>query len=100
MRGCLLRWKPVEVPSTWERPPLGFPQKFTCPRMSVGYAGVLPIRGQAPAYRTMLLGICPVPNPNRRLSSDPASFQDVRERAGIWSGTYSSLKLPQKLKKL
>ncbi len=57
MRGCLLRWKPVEVPSTWERPPLGFPQKFTCPRMSVGYAGVLPIRGQAPAYRTTLLGI-------------------------------------------
>ena len=60
-RGCLLRWKPVEVSSTWERPPLGSPQKFTCPRMSVGYAGVLPIRGQAPAYRTKLLGIRPTP---------------------------------------
>ncbi len=57
---------------------VGGSQKFTCLRM----------------------GIRPVPNPNRRLSSDLASFQDVREGAEIWSGTYSSLKLPQKLKKL
>ncbi len=35
MRGCHLRWKPVEVPSTWERPPLGKPQMFTCPRMGI-----------------------------------------------------------------
>ncbi len=28
-----------------------------CPRMSVGYAEVFPIRGQASAYRTTLLGI-------------------------------------------
>ena len=30
-----------------------------CPRMSVGYAEVFPIRGQASAYRTTLLGINP-----------------------------------------
>ena len=31
--------------------------QIVCPRMSVGYAEVLPFRGQASAYRTTLLGI-------------------------------------------
>ena len=31
VRGCLLRWKPVEGTSTWERLPLRFPQKLVRP---------------------------------------------------------------------
>ncbi len=38
--------------------------------------------------------IRPVPTLNRRLSSDPASFQDARERAATQRGTYSPSNSP------
>ena len=50
---------------------------FTCPRMSVGYAGVLP------AYRTTLLGIRPVPTLMLRIQRGTSQADLLNRRLKI-----------------